>query len=522
MRAWSCLPILLTLGVLLACVRPAFGETPFYSTDFEGTVGAEWSNAKTSVTPVGARRYLGDFSNQAVTLTLGSIPAHASLRVTFDVYAIRTWDGNGTAPGCCGPDVFRMLVVGGATVINTTFGAGIDSSGARRQAYPGSYPSDAYPIGTGASETNSLGYSMSGTPCDAVYRLSTVVPHHASSATLEFSASGLQEITDESWGLDNVTVSLLGDAETPSIATDPGDTTPPTGFFDADTIRVEFDASRTDGGLPAGVKLTEGAVISTATFDPTFVDYAQDSPSSDIYASATPHHLTLTFDPDVLGGLPTTVGLVFTDTGQTQGATVTMETWSGPNRTGERRSLVRAFRGNDGTYARNFGDDSLLGLRGSALIRSVHMTSNASSGGFEADVLRFGGIRPRREKIVLRSGAGVAGGPDSTVHMLVGADNTPFANTFTASDFASARSGPAARILTSRYGAWIAGLAGDADSKWINTSDNRGTGGNALYAIDFNLTPPFSDATLSAPLRGRQPVGAQPQRRSLRQRSCSL
>jgi hypothetical protein len=41
-----------------------------YSNGFEGSVGTEWSQTTTSVTPVGARAFLGEFGlgNQTVSL----------------------------------------------------------------------------------------------------------------------------------------------------------------------------------------------------------------------------------------------------------------------------------------------------------------------------------------------------------------------------------------------------------------------------------------------------------------------
>jgi hypothetical protein len=41
-----------------------------YFEDFEGRVGSEWSPARTHVTPVGGRRFLGEFGVEEVTLTL--------------------------------------------------------------------------------------------------------------------------------------------------------------------------------------------------------------------------------------------------------------------------------------------------------------------------------------------------------------------------------------------------------------------------------------------------------------------
>ena len=77
------------------------------------------------------------------------------------------------------------------------------SGTANNQAYPDAYPDGDHPAQTGAAEINTLGYSFYG---DSVYQLSFTFPHSESSLVLEFSASGLQNVEDESWGLDNVEV----------------------------------------------------------------------------------------------------------------------------------------------------------------------------------------------------------------------------------------------------------------------------------------------------------------------------
>jgi hypothetical protein len=64
-------------------------------------------------------------------------------------------------------------------------------------------------------ENNSLGFTYQAAggpiPADAVYHLSLRAPHDEESIVLAFSGSGagLQEIANESWGLDNVTVRTI-------------------------------------------------------------------------------------------------------------------------------------------------------------------------------------------------------------------------------------------------------------------------------------------------------------------------
>lgn len=184
-----------------------------YVNDFEGAVGSEWSNNSTDITPTGARTFLGQFGNQTVSLTLASVPA-CNVTVSFELFLIQSWDGNGDH--CCGPDVFDVSVGGGPELLHTTFSNVGDDNTA--QAYPDAYPGGVNSSGSGAAESNTLGYSFWG---DSVYNLSFIIAHAGGPLVLNFSASGLQGIGDESWGLDNVLVNCLPDCSNaaPSVAT---------------------------------------------------------------------------------------------------------------------------------------------------------------------------------------------------------------------------------------------------------------------------------------------------------------
>ena len=179
----------------------------FYTNDFEGAVGSEWSSTGTDVTPVGARRFLGQFGNGTVTLTLTNLPPHSDVTLGLDLFTIRSWDGNGDAtPGSA--DIWELTMTGQATpLLRTTFSV----PESHPQAYPGTYPGSTNPAYTGAIEMNSLGYFhpvVTSIPESAVYNLQYTVAHTADTVQFNFSAFDLQELTDESWGLDNVFVSL--------------------------------------------------------------------------------------------------------------------------------------------------------------------------------------------------------------------------------------------------------------------------------------------------------------------------
>lgn len=194
-----------------------------YSNDFEGAVGPEWSNTSTDVTPMGARHFLGQFGSvsvdQSVLLTLGDIPPHTGITVSFDLFIIASWDGHGIDVG---PDIWDLTAVGVTNLLHTTFSNVQNCFDCDRcQDFPGTYPGSDFSYKTGATETNSLGFHfLYGSPCttvgidagDAVYHLTFSFPHTDSSLVLNFSDSltGSKLAPDESWGLDNMVVSTTG------------------------------------------------------------------------------------------------------------------------------------------------------------------------------------------------------------------------------------------------------------------------------------------------------------------------
>lgn len=77
------------------------------------------------------------------------------------------------------------------------------------RAYPDTYPGGDHPAQMGATATNSLGYVFGQSGMDAAYRIECTFAHTGSSLTLDFQALGLQAVLEEeSWGIDNVNVSV--------------------------------------------------------------------------------------------------------------------------------------------------------------------------------------------------------------------------------------------------------------------------------------------------------------------------
>jgi hypothetical protein len=163
-----------------------------------------------SVTPNGNRHFLGEFGNQIVSLTVPNMPPHKEITIAFDLFIIRTWDGNHLIDG---PDIWSMSVDDLPPLLTTTFENFYDTVDPRLpiQSYPGDYPT-YNPIRTGADENNTLGYTYVSDKktwnMDAVYKLRFTFQHSANAVRFKFAGSGLSELTDESWGITNFKVAV--------------------------------------------------------------------------------------------------------------------------------------------------------------------------------------------------------------------------------------------------------------------------------------------------------------------------
>ena len=143
--------------------------------------------------------------DQTVILALKNLGAHTRAAVSFDLYVLKSWDGNSQQPG---PDRFIARVSGGPGLLDATFSnnPNVRYDGSY-QSYPGSSGEAASnQPQTGATAIGILGYS--NVFKDSVYHLSFEFPHTGSTLTLEFGSSLFEGkgTPDESWGLDSVTV----------------------------------------------------------------------------------------------------------------------------------------------------------------------------------------------------------------------------------------------------------------------------------------------------------------------------
>ncbi|MDH3680450.1 MAG: OmpA family protein [Acidimicrobiia bacterium] len=172
-------------------------DTVVLSADFESPPGEEWSIDRVSTTPAGDRNFLGEFGNERVNLLLSDLGPHQAITVAFDLFVLRSWDS-----GTGNPDRWR-LGIDGYRIIDATF-----SNDEAEQSFPDNHPLALNPPRSGAIETDSLGYTFASddSPADSVYRIERTFLHDQSAIDIAFSAAGLQDPADQSWGIDNVEV----------------------------------------------------------------------------------------------------------------------------------------------------------------------------------------------------------------------------------------------------------------------------------------------------------------------------
>jgi hypothetical protein len=130
----------------------------------------------------------GNPANSTI-FSLTGLTSHSYMDISFLLAVIDSWDG------LSGPDAFNVKVDG-----NLVFSA----------TYTNFVEGEAYQ-GTRLFYRQPAGFSEGDSYLDSAYSLAiTGIPHTASTATIEFFASGAgwQGYTDESWAIDNLDVSV--------------------------------------------------------------------------------------------------------------------------------------------------------------------------------------------------------------------------------------------------------------------------------------------------------------------------
>lgn len=204
--------LLLTGGVTAAIAQ----STVVFETNFDGALPSEIAPGTATTTGVQGYAGYGPSGNQfggsflrsatgnTVTLTLVNLPAHDTISLEFLFAAIDSLDGTGSVSP--EGDFFR-IVFDGAILFSESFA---NATTNQIQSY-------VTPAEVELARRVDLGFGgPGGFYTDSAYNLGadprfSDFAHSASSATIQFFifGPGNQELSDESWAMDNLRVSVL-------------------------------------------------------------------------------------------------------------------------------------------------------------------------------------------------------------------------------------------------------------------------------------------------------------------------
>lgn len=207
MQKITCTCIALTLLMSMLSI-PAFAQDKsetakeIYTEDFERGIGSEWSNSVS--TTIDKSTVLGTFNESPVTLTLPNAPVDVNMTICFDLWVMDSWDGNSDIHG---PDVFSVALSPDRTLLSTTFSNTYDDP---IQSYPKTYGEEKmenHAFTTGAAKTGEFnGHFTRFT--DSKYEICRTFLNTDELLNITFSAHLTQGMSDESFGIDNVSISV--------------------------------------------------------------------------------------------------------------------------------------------------------------------------------------------------------------------------------------------------------------------------------------------------------------------------
>ncbi|MCB9879247.1 MAG: hypothetical protein H6835_16750 [Planctomycetes bacterium] len=211
-RTLALLPLLSSTLSLLA---PLAAQTVVFQSDFDGALPSAVAPGAATLEGVQGYAGLGPAGDQfggtflrsptgnPVTIQLNGLPPHNAIRLDFLFAAIDSLDGTGSYPS----GDFFAIRIDGNVFFRESFA---NATSAQVQSY-------VSPPGVELARRVDLGFSgPGGFYTDSAYWLGGdprffAIGHSASSLTIEMriEGPGIQSLSDESWALDNLTISTL-------------------------------------------------------------------------------------------------------------------------------------------------------------------------------------------------------------------------------------------------------------------------------------------------------------------------
>lgn len=197
---------------LISCEDELLSENIIYSNDFNSLDLRNFSNARLFVFQ--GDTVAGFYHNEEVSVRLLELPPHNALRITIDVLAHDSWDGN-VDDAISGPD-FWYFKIDDDEVYRTTFSnTPCVNSFCLRQSFPQEYfrqnlpktgAVQIYPVGRCNTGPNNRGTSK--------YRVTKIIPHVGKDVKLTMGdelmqLNALNPICDESWSVSKIEISAM-------------------------------------------------------------------------------------------------------------------------------------------------------------------------------------------------------------------------------------------------------------------------------------------------------------------------
>ena len=164
-------------------------------------------------------RVMGFFNKRGFNLNLSDLPDHDFIHLTFDLYIHDSWEGNASLEGealdekdswVLEIDTARNQTVGDRIYYETTFSNGLCiPSFCYTQSFPDQFPSTNDARKEVAEVTNGRCSWLDTPNGTLIYKMDLVFQHTDRNAVLSFYDKLNGNLCDESWSLDNLSVSLI-------------------------------------------------------------------------------------------------------------------------------------------------------------------------------------------------------------------------------------------------------------------------------------------------------------------------
>lgn len=209
---WGALPVFIFIGLLSSCTASLESESIIYSNDFSDLDLAGFENGRLFIFE--GDTVAGYYHNEEVAVTLNNLPSHELLKVTIEVIAHDSWDGN-PDDGISGPD-YWFFGVDDQEIFRTTFSNTVcGSTYCLYQSYPAPYFKQNVPK-SGAMDTNLPGLCLFGASDNysTKYSISKIFEHTNSDARVYMNSELRQDnspdpVCDESWSISKIEIKAL-------------------------------------------------------------------------------------------------------------------------------------------------------------------------------------------------------------------------------------------------------------------------------------------------------------------------